>query len=143
MIFNSSDMEIIFYFFIFLSRKKREQIKELKKEEEEAFPKQVGEGPGKKWRVGMQSEWSLVAAQFTTWWARKLALRLTWLTSQLDVGGIMDRTSEMKEAIRQYWVCSGFWRAKVTVRESPSKIKEESCNDKVSWTAKSAAEASP
>jgi len=48
----------------------------------------------------------------------------------------MDRDSEMMGAIRQSWVWSGFCKATVTIRESPSKIKEERCKDKVGWTAK-------
>jgi hypothetical protein len=93
--------------------------------------------------MGMQPEWILVAAQDAAWWAQKFALRLTWLADQLDVGGIIEYMWDMVEAIRQYWVMDGFWSARVTVRESPSKIKEEIPIERANKVAKRAALASP
>lgn len=73
----------------------------------------------------------------------KFALQLIWLANQLDVEGMMEWMCEMVEAIRQSWVVVGFWSARVTVRESPSKIKEDIFRKRAKWTANKVALALP
>jgi hypothetical protein len=91
----------------------------------------------------MQPEWNLDAAQFVTWWAQKFALQLTWLPFQLAVCGMVERMLEMVEAILQTIVVAGCWSANVTLRESPSKIKEDNPNELAKRAARRAAVASP
>jgi len=91
----------------------------------------------------MQPENNLVAAHFATWWAQKFALRLTELADQLVVDGIRECIWEIVVAIRQSFVIKGFWRARVTVVESPSRINEVAFVEIANLVASSAARASP
>jgi hypothetical protein len=91
----------------------------------------------------MQPENNLVAAHFATWWAQKFALRLTELADQLVVDGIRECIWEIVVAIRQSFVIKGFWRARVTVVESPSRINEVAFVEIANLVTSSAARASP
>jgi hypothetical protein len=55
----------------------------------------------------------------------------------------MEWMMEMEEAMRQSIVIAGCWSAIVTLRESPSKIKEDNPNETAKWAARRAAIASP
>jgi len=50
---------------------------------------------------------------------------------------------EIVEAVLQSVVISGCWSAIVTLRELPSKIKEDNPNKLATWAARKAAVASP
>jgi hypothetical protein len=55
----------------------------------------------------------------------------------------MERMLEMMEAIRQSVVDAGCWSAKVILRESPSKIKDDNPKEVANREARRAARASP
>jgi hypothetical protein len=79
----------------------------------------------------------------STWWAQKFALRLIWLADLLVVDGMVDKKYKIIEEIFQSCVINELLMARVTIRESPSKITEGSFRDKDSWAERRAAEASP
>jgi hypothetical protein len=121
----------------------KNKFKEQKKEAEDFFPKHGGKEIGKQEGEGMQLEENLIAAQDATWWAQKFALRLIWLADQLVEDGIVEKKSDITDEIRQSCVIEGLLMARVTIRESPSKITDGSLRDRDNWAARRAAEASP
>jgi hypothetical protein len=55
----------------------------------------------------------------------------------------MERMLEMMKAIHQFVVVAGCWSAKMTLRESPSKIKEDNPKEVANRAARRAPRASP